>query len=116
MDTSVIERPKTLQQVAEWSESLEDFGRHLRDWQHEIQRGDVHSRPELEQRLRETPPYLDGKFGEGDVADAYLAAYLEFTSVTRDDVARCEPAMAAALLRAEPDNLERAALEALADY
>jgi thiamine kinase len=50
-----------------------------------------------------------------EMADAYLAAYLEFTEVRRDDVARCEPAMAAALLRAEPDNLERKALLAIVD-
>ena len=78
IDTSVIERPKTLREVAEWSDSLEDFGHHLRDWQHEIQRGDVYSRPELEQRLQDPPPYLDGRFPEGDIADAYLAAYAEW--------------------------------------
>jgi len=48
-----------------------------------------------------------------EMTDAYLAAYLEFTSVTREDVARCEPVMAAALLRAEPDNIEQDALRAL---
>ena len=49
------------------------------------------------------------------MTDAYLDAYLEFTSVTREDVARCEPMMAAALLRAEPENLERNALLAIID-
>jgi hypothetical protein len=49
------------------------------------------------------------------MTDAYLAAYLEFTSVTREDIARCEPAMAAALLRAEPENTEQDALRALID-
>ena len=48
-----------------------------------------------------------------EMTDAYLASYLEFTSVTREEVARCEPAMAAALLHAEPENLEREALRAL---
>ncbi len=49
------------------------------------------------------------------MTDAYLAAYLEFTSVTCEDVVRCEPATAAAVLRAKPDNIDSAALGALID-
>lgn len=73
-------RPRTLREVAEWSDSLEQFGRHLRDWQHEIQRGGVHSRNELSRRLDEEPVLLADRFKEGDVADAYLAAYAEWLS------------------------------------
>jgi len=50
-----------------------------------------------------------------EMLDAYLSAYLESTRVTRDEVARCEPAMAAALLRAEPDNGEREALRRIVE-
>lgn len=71
-------RPRTLSDVAEWSESLEDFGMHLRDWQHEIERGGVHNRAELARRLEAAPRLLSGQFTDGDVADAYLAAYAEW--------------------------------------
>lgn len=71
-------RPHTLNDVAEWSESLEHFGMHLRDWQHEIERGGVHSRAELARRLESAPRLLSGQFADGDVADAYLAAYAEW--------------------------------------
>ncbi len=71
-------RPKSLADVAAWSESLRDFGMNLRDWQHEIQRGGVHNRNELSARLSDTPPRLADQFAGGDVADAYLAAYAEW--------------------------------------
>lgn len=75
---SSIRRPRTLREVAEWSDSLTDFGRNLRDWQHAVRLGGVHSRTELARRLADTPPLLAGRFTEGDVADAYLAAYAEW--------------------------------------
>jgi Ser/Thr protein kinase RdoA (MazF antagonist) len=49
------------------------------------------------------------------VTDAYLEHYLSITGVTRRDVARCEPLMAAALLRHElHEDEEREQLERLA--
>ena len=71
-------RPKTLREVAEGSNSLEMFGRNLRDWQHEIQRGGVTSRKEFGSRIREAPPCVRKKFDRGEVADAMLAAYAEW--------------------------------------
>ena len=71
-------RPKTLRDVATASESVQDFGMLLRDWQHEIQRGGVHSRNGLSARLADVPPRLRARFENGDVADAYLAAYAEW--------------------------------------
>ncbi len=73
-----IRRPQTLKEVAEWSDSLADFGTNLRDWQHAIQLDGVHSRTELARRIDAAPALLAGKFIEGDVADAYLAAYAEW--------------------------------------
>lgn len=73
-----IVRPKTLCDVAECSGTLEEFGRNLRDWQHEIQRGGVHSRKELASRLAEAPRLLARRFEQGEVADAWLAAYAEW--------------------------------------
>ena len=76
--TELIVRPKTIRDVARVSETLDDFGLNLRDWQHDIQRGGVHSRAEFEKRLSESPRLLRDRFDGGDVADAYLAAYAEW--------------------------------------
>jgi hypothetical protein len=73
-----ITRPATLAEVARASDSLASFGMNLRDWQHEIQRGGVRSRPEFERRLIEKPTRCQGRFPGGDIADAYLAAYAEW--------------------------------------
>jgi hypothetical protein len=82
-----ISRPQTLADVARRSDSLQSFGMNLRDWQHEIKRGNVRSRPALRQRMEEAPPRCRGRFPEGDLADAYLAAYGEWladqASITR---------------------------------
>ena len=72
------QRPRSLRDVAQESASLPDFGRNLRDWQHEIQRGGVHSRRELAGRIADAPKRLAQRFPEADVADAYLAAYAEW--------------------------------------
>jgi len=68
-------RPVTLAEVADRAESLEDFGRHFRDWLHEIRRHS--SRPQLDAAVQVEPPRLAGRFAQGDVADAWLAAYAE---------------------------------------
>jgi len=68
-------RPITLRDVAERSASLGDFGRHLRDWLHELRR--VSSRTQAMSAITEEPGRLLEKFPEGQVADAWLAAYAE---------------------------------------
>lgn len=68
-------RPKTLKDVAERSESLSDFGRHLRDWLHELRR--VSSRTQASSAIASEPSRLREKFSRGEVADAWLAAYAE---------------------------------------
>jgi hypothetical protein len=73
-----VNRPRTLREVAAWSDTLSAFGSNLRDWQHAIQREGVHSRPELARCLADAPPILADRFPQGDVADAYLAAYAEW--------------------------------------
>lgn len=70
--------PRTLREVAEFSDSIEDFGRYLREWEHSISRKGVHSRPALRRSLEEEPPQMRGRFDQGDVADAYLAALAEW--------------------------------------
>jgi hypothetical protein len=69
------QRPSTLKAVAERSESLADFGRHLRDWLHQLRF--VSSRPLAAGAVAEEPPRLSHKFAQGEVADAWLAAYAE---------------------------------------
>lgn len=68
-------RPVTLAEIAERSGSLEDFGRHFRDWLHEIRRHS--SRPQLDTTIQREPPRLAARFVQGAVADAWLAAYAE---------------------------------------
>jgi hypothetical protein len=69
-------RPTTLRQVAEQSDSLEEFGRHFRDWLHELRLWS--SRSKVAAALADEPQRLGRKFAQGDVADAWLAAYAEF--------------------------------------
>lgn len=69
-------RPVTLRQVAEQADSLEEFGRHFRDWQHELRR--FSSRAEIARAIAEKPPLVAGRFQQGEVADAWLAASAEY--------------------------------------
>lgn len=71
----MITRPKSLRQVAEQSDSIGEFGRHLRDWLHELRRAS--SRPQAAATIADKPPRLRGKFARGRIADAWLAAYAE---------------------------------------
>jgi hypothetical protein len=68
-------RPTTLKEIAQRSDSIEDFGRHLRDWLHELRRAS--SRPQAALTIAEEPARLRDKFPQGQVADAWLAAYAE---------------------------------------
>lgn len=72
-------RPSTLKAVAERSESLADFGRHLRDWIHELRLAS--SRRLAAAAVAEEPPQLRRKFAQGEVADAWLAAYAEHLAI-----------------------------------
>lgn len=68
-------RPATLKEIAERSDSIADFGRHLRDWLHELRRAS--SRTQAAAAIADEPPRLRDKFAQGHVADAWLAAYAE---------------------------------------
>src|SRR5882672_5882012 len=71
-------RPATLKEIAERSDSLAEFGRHLRDWLHELRR--ISSRAQAATAVVDAPPRLRDKFPQGHVADAWLAAYAEHLS------------------------------------
>ena len=68
-------RPTTLKEVAERSDSIGDFGRHLRDWLHELRR--VSTRAQAASTIADEPPSLRNRFPGGHIADAWLAAYAE---------------------------------------
>ena len=68
-------RPRTLKEIANRSDSIEDFGRNLRDWLHELR--SVSSRRQAGEAIADEPALLREKFPEGYVADAWLAAYAE---------------------------------------
>lgn len=68
-------RPVTLKEIAERSDSIGDFGRHLRDWLHELRRAST--RRQLAATIADEPPRLREKFPQGQVADAWLGAYAE---------------------------------------
>lgn len=72
---NIYPRPRTLEEVAERSDSLSDFGRNLRDWLHELRRAS--SRRQAAAAIANEPSRLREKFPEGHVADAWLAAYAE---------------------------------------
>ena len=91
-------RPVTLAEIADRTESLEDFGRHFRDWLHEIRRHS--SRPQLDAAVQAEPPRLAARFPQGAVADAWLAAYAEHLAVR---IGRPVPAWAEARHRVSPE-------------
>lgn len=68
-------RPKTLREVAKRSDSIRDFGRHLRDWLHELRR--ISTRHQAAAAIADAPARLSEKFADGQVADAWLGAYAE---------------------------------------
>lgn len=71
----MITRPKSLKEVAEQSATLGEFGLNLRDWLHELRRAS--SRTQAAATVADEPPLLHAKFPQGQIADAWLAAYAE---------------------------------------
>ncbi len=68
-------RPNSLAEVAARAESLERFGRELADWLHTLRA--LGSRPALAAAIADAPVLLVGRFPEGSLADATLAAYAD---------------------------------------
>jgi hypothetical protein len=90
-------RPITLREIAERSDSLEEFGRHFQDWLHTVR--SFRARPQVEAAIREAPPRLARRFAKGRIADAWLAAYAEFTA---GKIGRLVPAWTAGRISPEP--------------
>jgi hypothetical protein len=69
-------RPRTARAVADRADTLEQFGRNVRDWLHEIRR--LTTRGGLSASVSHRPPRLRGRFPGGQIADAFLAAQVEY--------------------------------------
>ena len=63
-----MRRPRTLAEVAAWSESRAAFARHVAEFLDQFY---LERRSEM---LAKEPARLAGRIAEGDIADAYLAA------------------------------------------
>ena len=71
-----ISRAKTLSDVAAWSDSRAVFRRNLRDWADLVRT--LPGRSQVIGSVIVLPRLLRGRFPEGAVADAWLAAYAEY--------------------------------------
>ena len=71
-------RPQTAADVCLESSDTEQFGRSIRDWQHELRK--VSNRKEFARRVADAPPRLRSRLKDGGQCDAYLAAYVEWLS------------------------------------
>lgn len=69
-------RPKSLHEIAARAEDLDHFGHEFADWLHTLRT--LRSRTALVQTIAAEPALLASRFPEGNVADAWLAAYAEF--------------------------------------
>lgn len=69
-------RPRTARAVAGRAGTLQQFGLNLRDWFHELRR--LTTRDGLWAAVSHRPPRLRERFNGGEIADAFLAAQVEF--------------------------------------
>ena len=71
-----LRRPLTARAVARSAKTMAEFGRNLRDWFHELLR--LSTRVQLAAAVKVRPPSLAGRIPTGRIADAFLAAQVEF--------------------------------------
>jgi hypothetical protein len=69
-------RPRTARAVAGRADTLEQFGMNVRDWLHELRL--LTTRDGLWAAVTHRPPRLRGCFPGGQIADAFLAAQVEY--------------------------------------
>jgi hypothetical protein len=69
-------RPRTARSVAGRASTLEQFGKNVRDWFHELRQ--LTTRDGLAAAVSHRPPRLRAKFRGGQIADAFLAAQVEY--------------------------------------
>lgn len=71
-----LSRPMTARAVARSAASLEEYGRNLRDWFHEIRH--FSSRKQLADAVRVRPRRMAARLEQGAIADAFLAGQVEY--------------------------------------
>jgi hypothetical protein len=91
-------RPQTLHELAERADSLDEFGRHFRDWLHELRR--YSSRAQINRAIARKPELVAGRFPQGQVADAWLAAYAEYIA---GKIGQAAPAWVSSPRRVAPE-------------
>lgn len=69
-------RPRTARAVAGRADTLEQFGLNLRDWFHELRH--LTTRAGLLAAVSHRPPRLRGHFEGSEIADAFLAAQVDY--------------------------------------
>jgi hypothetical protein len=69
-------RPRSARAVAARADTLRQFGMNMRDWFHELRR--VTTRGGLMAAVSHRPPRLRDKFPGGQIADAFLAAQVDY--------------------------------------
>jgi len=69
-------RPQTARAVASRAPSLAQFGLNLRDWLHHLRT--LSTKAALSAAVSHRPPRLRAKFADGEIADAFLAAQVEY--------------------------------------
>src|SRR3954469_1614624 len=81
MKRGIIRRPSSASEVAQESTTYPEFGRNLKDFLHEFAFAKKDGRPLL--RLVAAPAVrIAGRFTEGRICDAFLAATVDFLSRT----------------------------------
>ena len=81
MNTLIVRRPATLQEVAAESRTYADFGHHLKDFLHEFALAKQRRLP-LALLLSGAPVRLAGCFEQGKICDAFLAATADYLART----------------------------------
>lgn len=81
MKPPAVRRPSTLREVAAEARTYEEFGFHLRDFLHAFAFARRQRLP-LGPMLAEEPLRLVGRFQEGNICDAFLAATADYLSRT----------------------------------
>ncbi len=76
MNTRLHFRPRTVRSVAGRAKTLEQFGKNVRDWLHEVRK--LTTRDGLAAAVSHRPPRLRDNFPGGRIADAFLAAQVEY--------------------------------------
>jgi hypothetical protein len=69
-------RPRTARATASRANTLEQFGQNVRDWLHEVRQ--LTTRKGLAAAVSHCPPRLRDNFPGGRIADAFLAAQVEY--------------------------------------